>query len=113
LVLVFADSGAPSAAQREQLLQAGADAPSRSALVSSSPIARGVIKVFSWFNVKVKSFAPKEINKALAFLEIPAGELAAVWSEVRSLESSLAVRVRAVHRSESYLFTTPLGRTQP
>jgi hypothetical protein len=112
-VLVFADAGAPSAAQREQAVKAGAGPPSRTALISTSAVARGVITVFSWFNLSMKSFAPKEIEKALAFLDIPSTEIGPVWSEVRRVESSLAVRVRAVYASEPYLSTTRIGRANP
>jgi hypothetical protein len=102
-VLVVADSGAPSAQQREQVVKAGVGAPSRTALLSSSPVARGVITVFSWFNFNMKAFAPKDVMKACAFIEIAAADVKSVWLEVERVEAGLDQRVRAVKEAAPFV----------
>jgi hypothetical protein len=68
--LVFTDGGAPNTAQRSQLNKALEGKTSTGAVVSPSTMVRGVVTALSWFNPKIRAFAPNEVNDAFAYLDI-------------------------------------------
>ncbi|APR79638.1 Hypothetical protein A7982_04985 [Minicystis rosea] len=70
-VLTFTKGGAPTASQRKELNDALAGRQLTTAVVSDSPLLRGIITAFSWFNPKIKAFNSSELEQAFLYLEIP------------------------------------------
>jgi hypothetical protein len=81
-VLVFERGPGPNAAQRRMLHELLEDVDVRVAVVTASPIARGVMTALSWFAKKqvYRAFAPTDLSKAFEYL---------------SLDAKTAVEVRA------------------
>lgn len=66
--LVVTEGGGPTPAQRRRLNDALSNriAASRIAVVTKSPIARGIVTALSWFNPVYNAFEPKHMDGALA-----------------------------------------------
>jgi hypothetical protein len=67
-ILVFTDGGGPTVMQRGAFLDLLGEAKPPMAYVSNSPAAKGAVTALSWFNNKVKLFAPKQLDDAYAHL---------------------------------------------
>ncbi len=67
-VLVVTEGGGPTPAQRRRLNDALSNriAAARIAVVTMSPIARGIVTALSWFNPVYNAFEPKHLDGALA-----------------------------------------------
>jgi hypothetical protein len=72
--LVYSEGGAPNALQRARLkqLQGGVAVPI--AVLTSSQLVRAAVTAIGWFNDRVRTFSPHEMEEALTFLEIPPGK---------------------------------------
>ena len=72
--IVFTDGGGPDVGQRQAAVDSIASFrnqdKARVAVVSSSTIVRGIVTVFNWFKLNVKSFSPDRVNEAFKFLEL-------------------------------------------
>jgi hypothetical protein len=91
--IVFTDGGAPNSAQRD-----AADAASRAfngkalpvAIVSASPIVRGIVGIFRWLGFsRMRSFSPNEADEAFRYLGIPPGEAGDIWVAAKLLQSEI------------------------
>ena len=89
LVLVWTEGAAPNVSQRRELtdLLAGRAVPI--AVLSSSTLVRGVATAISWFNRKVRVFAPHDADAAITFLGVGAPHAAKVREELESLRAKL------------------------
>jgi len=87
--LAFTDGGAPSAAHRRELNEILRGRAFPTAVVSSVPVVRGVVTALSWFNSKIKAFAPEDAEQAFVYLGIPQSDYAKVWVEIRKLSTEL------------------------
>ncbi len=71
--LVYSEGGAPTASQRKELtalLDPWKDR-TRSAVLTASAIARGVMTALHWFIPIFRGFKPTQIAEAMRFLELP------------------------------------------
>jgi hypothetical protein len=83
--LVFTDGGALSAVQRKQVNDFLQGRTSRAAVLTKSPIVRGVVSALSWFNPKIKTFSPGNMDDAMRHLGIPASDFPQVRGELKIL----------------------------
>jgi hypothetical protein len=89
--LSITDGGAPTSTQRalaNEFLE-GRSAPT--AILSSSSIVRGVVTAMSWFNPKIKSFAPVRAREALAYIDFPTNQIGSLCARLRDMKSSVGV----------------------
>lgn len=68
--LVFSDGGGPNSAQRKSAADILKGRAIPVAIVSHNPVMRGVVTALSWFNPKVRAFAPEALGAAMKYLEI-------------------------------------------
>lgn len=84
--IVFTDGGGPDVGQRQAAVDAIAafrnQEKARVAVVSSSTMVRGIVTVFNWFKLNVKSFSPDKVADAFKFLELTSVQSAWVWRAV-------------------------------
>lgn len=90
--IVFTDGGAPSSKQRKELNELLGGRQVRGIVVSNSMAVRGVVTALSWFNPKIKAFAPDEFRQGLRYLEINSTEEAAVWEVIEDVLSRLSTQ---------------------
>lgn len=94
--LVVTDGGGPNAAQRKELtevlqkLRGWKDSPG--AVVSASPVVRGIVTVLNWFNMSIKTFSPDRMEDAFQWLHISEDEAPRIMLEIRAMRSSLGPR---------------------
>ena len=78
--IVMSQGASPTAMQRRKLNELTAPYADKSkiAVVTESPIVRGVVAALSWFNPFYRAFPPQDLDRALAFLGISGGPAAEV-----------------------------------
>ena len=98
-VYIVSKGGAPNAAQRRQLDEAAAGSKPRVAVLSSSVFVRGVVTAISWAqDMKIKSFALDDVDRALAHLGLHPSVRTRVETTVAALEAKLAEEVAMASR---------------
>jgi hypothetical protein len=94
--LIFTAGGGPNAGQRkasnDALQRVNALRNSAAAVISASPAVRGIVTVFSWFNINIKSFSPAQTEDALHHLEIQPEMKAKALVALRQLKAELDLR---------------------
>jgi hypothetical protein len=88
-VLVFSDGGGPTSGQRARLIQRARGQRARGALVTDSRLAAGIGTVMSLTYPGVKIFAPRDVARALAHLEVPQAGLASLLAHIRTANAEL------------------------
>lgn len=88
--IAVTDGGAPSAAQRHQLIAALGGRHPVAAVVTNSTLIRGVVTALNWFDVRVKSYPPSEFAAALQRIGIKDQYHAEVVGEVISASRELS-----------------------
>ncbi len=88
-ILVFSDGGAPNASQRHEINIWLHGRRIRTAVVLTSPMARGAVTVLSWFNKDIKAFDPESWKDALRYVGISSNDEAGVQSTMTSLAGEL------------------------
>jgi hypothetical protein len=84
-VLVRAESG-PNAIQRARLDAVLEHVPTRTAVLSASPIVRGIIIAMGWMGrQQIKSFAPNAVHEGLDYLELARTRHNIVLAELRRM----------------------------
>jgi hypothetical protein len=68
--LVLTDGGGPDGAQRETMAKRVNLQAFPAAVVSSSASVRFIVSTFAFFNPRIQTFAPTEIARAYAYLEL-------------------------------------------
>jgi hypothetical protein len=83
--LVFTEGGRPNSSQSGYLtgLLKGRTVPV--AVLSASAGVRARVTAMSWFNRKIRAFAPSAIRDAIAYLEIPASRTDLIVREIDKL----------------------------
>jgi hypothetical protein len=66
--------GGPNAKQRRLLADNLQRFGMRCAIVTSSPIIRGIVTAVAWLNVDLRAFAPGDQEAALSYLQLTAAE---------------------------------------
>lgn len=91
--LVVSDGGGPNAMQRAELDEAIdiEHHPGKTAVVTVSRIARGIVTAISWFSPGIKSFGTNQLAQAIEYLGASPGEVESVSNEVRRLKKSLGI----------------------
>ena len=91
--IVFTDGGGPDVGQRQAAVDAIASFRNQDkakvAVVSSSTVVRGIVTVFNWFKLNVKSFAPERAMDAFKFLDFTPAQAAWVWRTVDEHNKSI------------------------
>jgi hypothetical protein len=85
LTLVLTDGGGPSAGQRKAVNDMLQGRTTRAAVVTKSPIVRGVVSALGWFNPKIKTFPPTNVDGALKYLGLQPAEFAHVRFQLKLL----------------------------
>lgn len=103
--LVITLGGSPSALQRARVKKAydRSGVNPRTATLTESPIARGIITVFGWLGANIKGFGFNEFDNALYYLGVR-------WSQIEDIErtvSRLMLDIGATEREVEDL----LGKT--
>lgn len=81
--LVYDRAGGPNAAQRKQLNDITASCSLQVAVITPSPIGRGVVTAMSWFKKDgYKPFSPNELDDALVYLGLSGATAAEVRKTV-------------------------------
>jgi len=87
--IVFADENGPNAKQRAAFVEQLRGLATRTAVVSSSLLARNIITAFGWLNFSVKGFAPTNLTAAASYLELTQNTIGAVIEKARTLAPSI------------------------
>jgi hypothetical protein len=100
-ILVFSDGGGPDVVQRKALLNAVPQIRNaRGAVLSSSTLVRGIATAFSWFTAGFRVFAPSDLPKALAWLELEKSEESTIPAIIGRLRRELGEdRMRSIPRA--------------
>lgn len=93
--LVVTDGGGPNAMQRAALDEAvGLEKhPAKTAVVTVSVVARGIVTAIGWFSKNIKAFSTNQLPAALDFLEVPTAEHEGVAIELKRLRKGLNLPV--------------------
>lgn len=90
--LIVSEGGAPTPKQRastNETLKKRGQPEATVAVVTPKTIVRGIVTALSWFNPKIKSFAPTEIDVAMRYLGLSPTEAGEVSLELRKLQAEL------------------------
>lgn len=90
-ILVISEGGGPNGVQRGELETAlGIDTyKAKTAVVTLSRVARGIVTAISWFNPSIKAFSTIQIPAAMDYLEIAKADHDSVLREIKRLRESL------------------------
>jgi hypothetical protein len=93
--LVVTEGGGPNAMQRAALDEAvGLEKhPAKTAVVTVSVVARGIVTAIGWFSKNIKAFSTNQLPAALDFLEVPTVEHEGVAIELKRLRKGLNLPV--------------------
>ncbi len=86
--LVYTSGGVPNSAQRKRASEQGLLAL-RAALMTDSPIARGVVTALSWLGADTRAFDPEETQAALGFLNVPEAEHRELLSHLERMKRAV------------------------
>jgi hypothetical protein len=91
--LVITEGGGPNTMQRAELDAAiGIESHSaKTAVVTVSRIARGIVTAISWFSPGIKAFSTNQLSHALEYLGVSATEVDSVNAEIRRLKKELGI----------------------
>jgi len=104
-VLVVTLGGGPTTMQRARLMEMVRrnqlpEHAGRSAVVTSSLIARGIATAVSWFYSAIKSFALDDLEGAMEYLELRPEERGIARAAVRRLARALQVSIPGFHTDQ-------------
>ena len=105
---IFVDEGAPNPKQRGAVVELLRGVSSRTAVITTSNLARHLITVFGWFGLHLRGFGPNQLHAALEYLELPAERL----SEIMQIAASLAPAVGGVSSFRDSAGASELARTR-
>lgn len=87
--LVCTDGGEPTTSQRRALVHVMGTRQVPVAVLSGSVRVRGTVTALSWFNPKIRAFAPTGLLEALAYLEVPVSRGELIAREIIRLRGTL------------------------
>ena len=90
--IVLERGSGPNAAQRKQLTDITSKMTFKVAVLTASPVARGVVTAMSWFKEGYKAFSPDELGEAASYLGLDAS----ATSQVKQLVQKLLFTLDAV-----------------
>ncbi len=89
-LIVVAGDGAPGPAQRKQLIDAVKTGKLKTAVVSDSVIARGVVTAFKWYGLDLDAFKPGAIEAAYRFVGASSDEAQWLRDTLRTFQRRAA-----------------------
>jgi hypothetical protein len=93
--LIVTEGGGPNAMQRRQLEMTmrsqGLETAPPSAIVTDAWSARQLAIIVSWFIPTIRTFAKRDTEKALDFLNVPAAQRQEILTAVTRLQAQLPV----------------------
>ena len=91
--LVYSAGGGPNTMQRAQLDEAISieSHPAKTAVVTVSRIARGIVTAIGWFSPGIKAFGTNQLPQAIQHLGTPHSEVSLVVAEVARLKKLLGI----------------------
>jgi hypothetical protein len=92
-VLVMSAGGSPTPKQRRQIhaLMPATGGGVPTAVVIGSTIGRAVVTAMSFFNGKVRAFAPEALGEAFEHLEVPRASRPELFALAKSLHAELGI----------------------
>ncbi len=91
-ILVVSEGGGPNTMQRGSLETAlGEDFTGKTAVVTLSRIARGIVTALSWVNSRIKAFATNQMNAAADHVGVGKDEHLQLLAEVTKLRADLGL----------------------
>ena len=88
-ILVFSEGGGPNSVQRGEL-EVALDRPeAKTAVVTLSRVARGIVTAMSWFTPKIKAFSTLQIPAALEYLDVPPRSHDSIGTAIKALRVEL------------------------
>jgi hypothetical protein len=97
--LIYTEGGAPTSAQRGQLVELLDGRTVPVAVLSYSARVRLTVGALSWFNRGIRAFSPRELLDALAYLEIPSRRAGVIGRELDQLRLAVEVHARGERRA--------------
>lgn len=88
-MLVVTDGGAPTGEMRNSFVGWLNKRTVPIAVISDSPMARGVVTAISWFNPKIKAFSPSRWQDALSHAGVIADQGSEFLEEFKQMEKKL------------------------
>jgi hypothetical protein len=96
-LLVLTDGPGPHSTQRKLV----SSFDMRTAVLTPSQVARGMVTALSWFGLKIRSFTLEQIDDALTFLEVDPAEQTEVCRTLAGMRLELAGRPAALASGKS------------
>ncbi len=88
-ILVLSEGGGPNSVQRGEL-EVALDRPeAKTAVVTLSRVARGIVTAMSWFTPKIKAFSTLQIPAALEYLDVPPRSHDSIGTAIKALRVEL------------------------
>lgn len=88
-ILVLSEGGGPNSVQRGEL-EVALDRPeAKTAVVTLSRVARGIVTAMSWFTPKIKAFSTLQVPAALEYLEVPPRGHPSINATIKALRQEL------------------------
>jgi hypothetical protein len=87
--IVFVDDSPPNAKQRAAVVDALGGLASKTAVVTTSVLARNLITVFSWLGLNVKGFSPTDLAGVSEYLDLPPAFLEQAVDAARALSPTI------------------------
>ncbi len=84
-ILVASDGGTPTTQQRARLAALEGALRPPTAVLTSSPVVRGVMTVMSWLGGNLRAFAPDAVDSALEHLRVPSAHRPVVVATLETL----------------------------
>lgn len=106
--MVFVDDSPPNAKQRAAVIDALGELTSKTAVVTTSVLARNLITVFSWLGLNLKAFSPSDLERVRDYLDLPPAYLEQAMDAARALAPTIG-GVRAFEAAERARY----GRSSP
>ena len=99
--LIVTDGGGPNSRQRALLTERYPEfGPVPVAVVSDSPLTRGIVTALHWLGKNIRAFRPRDLAGAFTYLSVPVPEREALLHRVAVLRSEL-LGINAGERASS------------
>ena len=104
--LALTDGGGPNASQRARInsiLARAAGRPLFSAVVSDSPLVRGIVGALRLFHRETEAFSATQVQDSMRFIAVPETQWASLWTAVMEVDAMVSPRSTVVRRAARFL----------
>jgi hypothetical protein len=101
--MVLTDGGTPNTAQRDRMRRKDGGVARLNAVITDKAVVRGVVTAVSWFNPKIRAFAPREFPQAFEFLGLRAAQIRSVCAALQRLDLTLSAHSRVLAEGLQYV----------